>query len=179
MKNAMRNNAILNSYFSSFRLASFRYFVFSPGVISSFRYFTWRFSRYFVFSPGVISSFRPARTPSDGVFRLFALVFRHFAWRISLFRLFAWRYFVFPLFRLAFFSLFRLFAWRYFVFSPRQKAKRKDEKTKLRHAKRRNNAMRNNENRISCIIDNINVAVKYVDLDRTAHVGAVWATRTV
>ena len=25
-KNAMRNNAILNSYFSSFRLASFRYF---------------------------------------------------------------------------------------------------------------------------------------------------------
>ena len=42
-------------------------------------------------------------------FRLFALVFRHFAWRISLFRLFAWRYFVFSLFRLAFF--------RYFVFS--------------------------------------------------------------
>ena len=28
-KNAMRNNAILNSYFSSFRMASFRYFVFS------------------------------------------------------------------------------------------------------------------------------------------------------
>ena len=42
-------------------------------------------------------------------FRLFALVFRHFAWRISFFRLFAWRYFVFSLFRLAFF--------RYFVFS--------------------------------------------------------------
>ena len=91
-KNAMRNNAILNSYFSSFRLASFRYFVFSPGVISSFRYFTWRF-------------------------------------------------------------------FRYFVFSPRHNARRKDEKTKLRHAKRRNNAMRNNENRISCIIDNINVEV--------------------
>ena len=58
----MRNNAILNSYFSSFRMASFRYFVFSPGIISSFRYFAWRF---FVFSPGVISSFRPARTPSE------------------------------------------------------------------------------------------------------------------
>ena len=56
--------------FSSFRMASFRYFVFSPGVISFFRYFAWRF------------------------------------------------------------SLFRLFAWRYFVFSPRQNAKRKDEKTK-------------------------------------------------
>ena len=42
-------------------------------------------------------------------FRLFALVFRHFVWRISFFRLFAWRYFVFSLFRLAFF--------RYFVFS--------------------------------------------------------------
>ena len=75
----MRNNAILNSYFSSFRMASFRYFVFSPGVISFFRNFAWRF------------------------------------------------------------SLFRLFAWRYFVFSPRQNAKRKDEKTKKRHAKRRNN----------------------------------------
>ena len=42
-------------------------------------------------------------------FRLFALIFRHFAWRISFFRLFAWRYFVFSLFRLVFF--------RYFVFS--------------------------------------------------------------
>ena len=107
--------------------------------------------------------------------------FRLFAWcllGISSF-LFAWRYFVFLIFHVAFFSLFRLFAWRYFVFSPRQNAKRKDEKTKLCHAKRRNNAMRNNENRISCIIDNINVEVKYVDLDRTAHVGAVWATRAV
>ena len=34
------------------------------------------------------------------VFRLFALIFRHFAWRISFFCLFAWRYFVFSLFRL-------------------------------------------------------------------------------
>ena len=43
-------------------------------------------------------------------FRLFALVFRHFAWRISFFCLFAWRYI----------SSFRYFAWRffrYFVFS--------------------------------------------------------------
>ena len=56
----MRNNAILNSYFLSFRMASFRYFVFSrPDVISSFRYFAWRFF--------VISSFRLA------LFRLFAL----------------------------------------------------------------------------------------------------------
>ena len=60
-------------------------------------------------------------------FRLFALVFRHFAWRISFFRLFAWRYFVFSLFRLA---LFRLFAWRYFVLAPRHNARRKDEITK-------------------------------------------------
>ena len=43
-KNVMRNNAILNSYFSPFRMATFRYFVFSPGLISSFR---------------------PARTPSE------------------------------------------------------------------------------------------------------------------
>ena len=57
-KNATRNNATLNSYFSSFRMASFSYFVFSPGVISSFRYFAWRFF--------VISSFRLA------LFRLFA-----------------------------------------------------------------------------------------------------------
>ena len=33
----MRNNAISNSYFSSFRMAFFRYFVFSLGVISSWR----------------------------------------------------------------------------------------------------------------------------------------------
>ena len=56
-KNAMRNNAILKSYFSSFRMASFRHFVFSPGVISYFRYFAWRFF--------VISSLRLA------LFRLF------------------------------------------------------------------------------------------------------------
>ena len=54
----MRNNAILNSYFSSYRMASFRYFAFSPGVISSFR--------YFVISRGVFSLFRLA------LFRLFA-----------------------------------------------------------------------------------------------------------
>ena len=57
-KKAMRNNASLNFYFFVFRMASFRYFVFSPGVISSFRYFAWRFF--------VISSFRLA------FFRLFA-----------------------------------------------------------------------------------------------------------
>ena len=49
-------------------------------------------------------------------FRLFALVFRYFALRISLFRLFAWRYFVFSLFRLAFFfviSSFRVALFRF------------------------------------------------------------------
>ena len=62
-------------------------------------------------------------------FRLFALVFLHFAWRISLFRLFAWRYLSFRYFAWRF-SLFRLFAWRYFVLAPRHNARRKDEKTK-------------------------------------------------
>ena len=65
----------------SFRVALFvwRYFVFSLGVLSSFRCFGWRLFawRLFVFSPGVISSFRVA-------------LFRLFAWR-----LFVWRYFVF------------------------------------------------------------------------------------
>ena len=52
---------------SSFRLASFRYFIFSPGVFSLFRLFAWRFFvissfrvasfRYFVFLRGVFSSF--------------------------------------------------------------------------------------------------------------------------
>ena len=52
-KNAMRNNAILNSYFRLFPWRrSFRYFVFSPGVISSFRFFRMAFF--------VISSFRLA-----------------------------------------------------------------------------------------------------------------------
>ena len=44
--------------FLSFRLAPLCYFVFSPGIISSFRYFAWRFF--------VISSFRVA------LFSLFA-----------------------------------------------------------------------------------------------------------
>ena len=57
-KTAARNNGILNSYFSSSRLASFRYFIFSPGVISSFR----NLARRFV----VISCFHLA------LFRLFA-----------------------------------------------------------------------------------------------------------
>ena len=48
-ENAMRNNAILNSYFSYFPLASFRYFVFSPGVISF---------RLFVILRGLFSLFR-------------------------------------------------------------------------------------------------------------------------
>ena len=112
----MRNNAILNSYFSSFCMASFRYFVFSPGVISSFRYFAWRFF--------VISSFRLA------LFRLFALICRHFAWRISFFRLFAWRYFVFSLFRLAF---FRYFVFSLGVISSWRRAITPGEKTKERN----------------------------------------------
>ena len=60
-------------------------------------------------------------------FRLFALVFRHFAWRISFFRLALFRLFVISL---GVFSLFRLFAWRYFVLAPRHNARRKDERTK-------------------------------------------------
>ena len=147
----MRNNAIFNSYFSSFRMASFRYFVFSPGVISSFRYFAWRFF--------VISSFRLA--------------------------------------------LFRLFAPPERQAKRRKNAMRKDEITKRRHAKRRNNATRNNKITpcektkrrpkrnltrlpkmhswflVCCIIGNVNVKVKYVDLDRAALVWAVWATREV
>ena len=43
----------------------FRYFVFSPGVISSFCYFAWRIFRYFVFSLGVISSWRRAITRGE------------------------------------------------------------------------------------------------------------------
>ena len=66
-------------------------------------------------------------------FRLFALVFRHFAWRISFFRLFAWRYFVFSLFRLAFFRYFILSlgvisSWRRAI-TPAAK-RRKNEITK-------------------------------------------------
>ena len=52
---------------SSFRVASFRYFVCSPGVISSFRLacfvilsFRLASFRYFVSPPGLISSFRLA-----------------------------------------------------------------------------------------------------------------------
>ena len=41
---------------------AFRFFVFSPGVISSFRL---AFFRYFVFSLGVISSWRRAITPGE------------------------------------------------------------------------------------------------------------------
>ena len=71
-------------YISSFRLASFRYFVFSPGVFSLFRLFAWRLF--------VISFFRVA-------------FFRYFEFSrgvFSLFCLFAWRFFVFSSFRLAF-----------------------------------------------------------------------------
>ena len=85
------NNGMVSCFalsISSFRLTSFRYFVFSPGVF-----------RYFVFSPDVFS------------------LFRLFAWRlfvISSFRLAFSRYFVFSR---DVFSLFRLFEWRFFVFS--------------------------------------------------------------
>ena len=63
-------------------------------------------------------------------FRLFALVFRHFVWRISLFRLFAWRYFVFSLFRLAF---FRYFVFSLGVISSWRRAITPGEKTKERN----------------------------------------------
>ena len=88
---------------SSFCLASFRYFVFSPGVFSLFRLFAWRLF--------VISSFRLAS-------------FRYFVFSLgvfSLFRLFAWRLFVISSFRVAFFRLF--------VFSLGVLAGRKDEIT--------------------------------------------------
>ena len=63
-------------------------------------------------------------------FRLFALIFRHFAWRISFFRLFAWRYFVFSLFRLAF---FRYFVFSLGVISSWRRAITPGEKTKERN----------------------------------------------
>ena len=99
---------------SSFRLASFRYFAFSPGVFSLFRLFAWRLF--------VISSFRLAS-------------FRYFVFSLgvfSLFRLLAWRLFVISSFRVAF---FRLFAWRSGGAKRRNNARRKDEITKKRHAK--------------------------------------------
>ena len=46
---AMRNNAILNSYFSSFRVANFCYFAWRLLGNSSFRLV------FFVFSPAIIS----------------------------------------------------------------------------------------------------------------------------
>ena len=63
-------------------------------------------------------------------FRLFALVFRLFAWRFSFFRLFAWRYFVFSLFRLAF---FRYFVFSLGVISSWRRAITPGEKTKERN----------------------------------------------
>ena len=66
--------------FLSFRLASFRNFVFSPGIIACYC-----FCCFVFFSPGVF-------VISHGVF--------------SLFRLFAWRLFVISSLRLAFFRLF-------------------------------------------------------------------------
>ena len=63
-------------------------------------------------------------------YRLFALVFRHFAWRISFFRLFAWRYFVFSSFRLAF---FRYFVFSLGVISSWRRAITPGEKTKERN----------------------------------------------
>ena len=62
--------------------------------------------------------------------RLFALVFRHFAWRISFFRLFVWRYFVFSLFCLAF---FRYFVFSLGVISSWRRAITPGEKTKERN----------------------------------------------
>ena len=156
----MRNNAILNSYFSSFRTASF--------VISSFRLALFRLFvisrgifRYFVFSPGVILSFRPARTPSEKTKR-------------------------------------RKNAMRKDEITKRRHAKRQNnatrnneitpcEITKRRQAKRRQNEIlpltrlpkMHRWFLVCCIIGNVNVKVKCVDLDRAALVWAVWATREV
>ena len=135
---AFRMNLILHRYYG---VQSVQYqqwdgivfcplnFVFSPGVFSLFRLFAWRLF--------VISSFRLAS-------------FRYFVFSLgvfSLFRLFAWRLFVISSFRVAFFRLFvfsrgvfssfRLFAWRSGGTKRRNNARRKDEITKRRHAKRR------------------------------------------
>ena len=139
-------------------MASFRYFVFSPGVISSFRYFAWRFF--------VISSFRLA------LFRLFAPPERQAKRRKN--------------------------AMRKDEITKRRHAKRRNnatrnneitpcEITKRRQAKRRQNEIlpltrlpkMHRWFLVCCIIGNVNVKVKCVDLDRAALVWAVWATREV
>ena len=141
----MPNNAILNSYFSSFRVALFRLFawrnfVFLFVVFSSFHLFAWRLFiistfllmllRFFAWHLFVISSFHLASfryldfLPS--VFLTFPCLSSCF--RGASFRLLAWRYFaylrgVFSSFCLAFSHLFAwlfffvifLFAWRIFL----------------------------------------------------------------
>ena len=80
-------------------------------------------------------------------FRLFALVFRLFAWRFSFFRLFAWRYFVFSLFRLAF---FRYFVFSLGVISSWRRAITPGEKTK----ERKNEMAQTSHHILHCIIQN-------------------------
>ena len=87
-------------------------------------------------------------------FRLFALVFRHFAWRISFFRLFAWRYFVFSLFRLAF---FRYFVFSLGVISSWRRAITPGEKTK-----ERNNEMAQTSHHNSLITDTLAMDIAIV-----------------
>ena len=78
-------------------------------------------------------------------FRLFALIFRHFAWRTSFFRLFAWRYFVFSLFRLAFF--------RYFVFSLGVISSWRRAITPGEKSKERNNEMAQTSHHTYCLTE--------------------------
>ena len=98
--------------FSSFRGALIRFFVFSLGVllsfrVASFRLFTWRlfvFSRG-VFSRGVISSFCVALVS----------IFVISSFRVALFRLFVISSFRVALFRLFVISSFRVALFRLFV----------------------------------------------------------------
>ena len=76
--------AFSSGVISSFRRFAWRYFVFSRGVVLSFRveYFCLSAWRYFVFSPGVISSFRLAS-------------FRLASFHLALFRLASFHVFAF------------------------------------------------------------------------------------
>ena len=104
------------------------HFVISPLrlMLFVFSLYCMAFFRYSVFSIGVILSWRRDITQWEkmpGVFCLFWLVFRHFAWHISLFRLSACRCFVISIFRVAF-LLFRPFAWLNFTITPGEKRKK-------------------------------------------------------
>ena len=90
--------------------------------------------------------------------RLFALVFRHFAWRISFFRLFALRYFVFSLFRLAF---FRYFVFSLCVISSWRRAITPGEKTKERNNEMAQTSHHNFVNTTGSVILSVHTAKCY------------------